>query len=253
MTSPVFRDAALAVVREYANGELDVAAFVAQLDDALSELKLYPPAPVLDLGQAAGQILENKPDLALNGVMQTMSSDCPGTRALTCVIVSRIARYNPSIWAGIVRHLAADEAWEVREYAAHSFDSREGYSGAVEFHQEYVLEELAGWVKDSNYLLRHSATQALLGFIQVNDQIIPRLLELLNPLLSDASEYVRTGFVIALRAIGKRKPDIAFKYIELHLPAPSDETQELFRQVLDHPFADKLPERKREVLARLSS
>ena len=249
----VSREAVLGLVRDYAHGELDQSAFAAEVDTALQQLVLYPPALTLDLGQAAGQILEAQPESAVNAVLQLMSSECRETRAMTGAIISRLARFNPSIWAGIVRHLAADESWEVREFAAHAYDSREGYSGAIEFHQEYVLEELAGWATDANYLLRYAATQALLGGIHVNEQLIPRLLELLNPLLNDASEYVRTGHVIALRAMGRQKPEAVLRYIELHLPAKSDDIHETFRQVLDHPFADKLPERKQELLSKLGA
>jgi hypothetical protein len=241
----------LAAVNDCATGELDLAELVATSDDCLSGVAFYPPGPAIDLGQAAGQVLEQKPEAAINAMMQLMSSESGGTRAVTCVIISRMARYNPSIWASMVRHLAADDAWEVREYAAHAYDSREGYSGAVEFHQEWVLEELAEWVSHSDYLLHHGATQALLGYVQVNDQIIPRLLELLNPLLQDPSDYVRTGHVIALRMMGRRKPEVVLKYIDLHLPPKSDEMRETFLQVLEHPFADKVPERKAELMAKL--
>ena len=251
MISAPLREEFLETLRDYLSGGSDLAELVAQSDELLQGIKLYPPAPVLDLGQAAGQILEKKPEPALNAVLQLMASEVSETRAVTAVMVSRLARYNPATWAGVVRQLAADDEWEVREYAAHAYDSREGYSGAIEFHQDWVLEELAGWITDAEYLLHHAATQSLLGYVQVNEQIIPRLLELLNPLLQDASEYVRTGHVIALRMMGRKRPEAIFKYIELHLPPKSADIRETFLQVLDHNFANKLPDRKRELLAKL--
>ncbi len=253
MISAQLREEFLETLREYLAGESDIAELVAQSDELLQGLTMYPPEPILDLGQAAGQILEKKPEAALSAVLQLMASQVGETRAVTAVIVSRLARYNPATWASAVRHLASGDEWEAREFAAHAYDSREGYSGAVEFHQDWVLEELAGWVTDSEYLLHHAATQALLGYVQVNEQIIPRLLELLNPLLQDSSEYVRTGLVIALRMMGRKKPEAILKYIELHLPPKSGDIREMFLQVLDHSFANKRPDRKRELLTKLQA
>jgi hypothetical protein len=157
------------------------------------------------------------------------------------------------VFAGTVRHLATGEDWEVRSFAARVYDSREGYAGAVEFHTDWVFEELTAWVKDNNYLLRHAATEALLGYVQTHTEIIPRVLPLLEPLLNDAAEYVRRGLVMALRTMGRTEAAAVFDFMETRLPPASPDVREVFQLVLEQRFADKDPVRKQELLAKLGS
>jgi hypothetical protein len=247
------REELLREVREFIEGNLSAADLTFQADVALAGLNLYPPDSVVDLGQAAGQLLERKPELAVSSVLQLISSDSRETRAVACVIISRLAKYNPALWAGVVRHLAADEDWEVRSFAARTYDSREGYAGAVEFHLEWVLEELSGWVRDQNYLLRHAATEALTGCVKIRPDLIPRVLTLLDPLLNDSSEYVRRGCVASLRTMGRIQPDPVLDYVAEHRAPFSDEVRESFEMVLGDSFAARHPERRAELLAKLKT
>lgn len=247
------REDVLRNVREFTDGILTAADLAFQLDSALSGLDLYPPESVLDIGHAAGQVLERKPEPAITAVLQLVSSDARETRAVAAAMISRLARYSPAVWAGIIRHLAADADWEVRSFAARVYDSREGYTGAVEFHTEWVFEELAAWVKEKNYLLRHAATEALLGYVQMHPEIVPRVLKLLDPLLNNVVEYVRRGQVVALRTMGRKQPQAVLDYVERHLSPLTDEARESFLLVLGDSFADKDPKRRDELLARLQS
>ena len=247
------RDELLRAVRELMAGTLSAADLTLQLDAALSGLNLYPPEAVLDMGHAAGQIIERQPELAVNAILQLMSSDSRETRAVACAVISRLARYSPAVWASMVRHFATDADWEVRSFAARAYDSREGYSGAVEFHTEWVFEELAAWVKENHYLLRHAAAEALLGYVQMQPDVIPRVLKLLDPLLSDSAEYVRRGHVMALRTMGRKQAPVVLDYIETHLSSVSDEARESIELVLEDSFAARNPERKNQLLGRLNA
>jgi 3-methyladenine DNA glycosylase AlkD len=247
------REDSLERVREYVDGTVSAIDLAHDLNVALSGLSLYPTDTVLDIGQAAGQLLERKPEAAVTAVLQLVSSENRETRAVACAIIGRLARYSPAVWAGIVRHLATDADWEVRSFAARVYDSREGYAGAVEFHTDWVFEELTAWVKDDNYLLRHAATEALLGYLRSLPDVVSRVLKLLEPLLNDAAEYVGRGLVMALRTMGRTQPSAVFDFLEAHLPPASEEGREVFQLVLEQRFADKDPARKQELLAKLGS
>jgi 3-methyladenine DNA glycosylase AlkD len=254
MSSPsALREESLERVREYVDETIGAADLAHYLDVALSELSLYPPDAVLDIGQAAGLLLERKPEASVTAVLQLVSSESRETRAITCSILARLTRYSPAVWAGTVRHLATDEDWEVRSFAARVYDSREGYAGAVEFHTDWVFEELTAWANDNNYLLRHAATEALLGYVQTHAEIIPRVMQLLEPLLNDAAEYVRRGLVMALRTMGRTQTAAVFDFLESHMPPASAEVRDIFQMVLEQRFADRDPVRKQELLAKLGS
>jgi hypothetical protein len=247
------RDEVLQKVREYADGRLTAEDLVLHVDAALTVLELYPPEPIIDIGQAAGELLERNPEAAVSAMLQMISADGPATRAVSSAIVARLARFNPGIWAGIVRHLAADTDWEVRGFAARAYDSRQGEAGAVEFHTDWVLDELAAWAKDTDYRLRYAATQAVLGYAQGHAELVPRLLDLLDPLKSDDTEYVRHGYAMTLRILGRRQPHVVLHYIESRLPLKSDEEREVFTLTLDDSFAAWDQAKKAELLARLQS
>jgi hypothetical protein len=121
----------------------------------------------------------------------------------------------------------------------------------VEFHTDWVFAELELWVEHENYLLRHAATEALLGFIPLKSELVPRLLKMLNPLLCDPAEYVRRGLVVSLRTMGRAEPNAVFDYLSGHLPPPSEEVREVLHLVLADSFAAKDPKRKADLLTRL--
>jgi hypothetical protein len=170
------------------------------------------------------------------------------------VMISRLARFQPAIWMDLAKHLAADEDWGVREYAAHIFDTQGKFDGLSGYHLDYVFEVLEGWVRDTNYLVRRAPTNALLSYYLKHPEIGERLIALLDPLLDDEMEYVRRNHVFALRTIGKKRPELVLDYIEskLKLDELTERIKEVFQEVLEHKFADKLPQRKIELLSKLN-
>lgn len=214
----------------------DGTAFdVAQdMDVHLRDVRLYPFEPLLKLGGEVGEILEKKPAAAIEVVLRMVGSPLEATRALACAVVGRVARHGPAPWMSLARHLAADESWEVREYAAHIFDTHGDFEGLAAFHLDYCFEVLSQWVWDEDYRVRRVTTNALLGYFVKHPEIGERLLSLLEPLLSDGSDYVRRNLVFALRTMGKRRPELVFSFLESHLGDALETTREIFRQTLDH-------------------
>ncbi|MBM3324867.1 MAG: hypothetical protein FJY66_04285, partial [Calditrichaeota bacterium] len=84
--------------------EFDVSR---DLDPHLQAVKLYPFAPILSLGNDIGTILERKPQAAIEIVLRMVGSNLAATRALACVLLSRLARYGPAPWMKLAHHLAA--------------------------------------------------------------------------------------------------------------------------------------------------
>jgi 3-methyladenine DNA glycosylase AlkD len=224
-----------------------------QIDLLLSDLKLYPFTPVIELGIAGAELLEKTPEEAVNITLQLAASEEKATRAVSTVILSRLARFHPKIWMELAKHLAADSDWEVREYTAHIFDVQGQFEGLAAYHLDYVFEVLGSWVKDENYLVRRAPTNALLSYYLKNPEIGERLIALLDPLLDDLMEYVQRNHIFALRTIGKKRPELVFDYMESKLPQLTDNSRQTLRQVLEHKFADKVPARKKELLAKLHS
>jgi hypothetical protein len=74
---------------------------------------------------------------------------------------------------------------------------------------------------------------------------------MLAPLLDDPQEYVRHSLAAALRTLGRADAEVVLSFIESRLDALTDGSREVFRLVLDHPFAARHPERKAELLVRL--
>jgi hypothetical protein len=227
------------------------AEVAADLKSALSGLPLFPADRMTALGQAAGELLERHPEAAIQLGIELVASDEPTVRAFAVSMIARLSRFHPAIWKDIVRHSLTDDHWEIRQLAAHAFDSLPTADGAADFHFDFVLELVEEWVRHSDYLVRYAATQALLNHAAKQPEIGQRILGALDPLFNDPSDHVRSGALGALRAIGKRRPDLVFSFIELKLDAIGKFDRELYRHALDEPFAAKNSEWRDKLLRAL--
>ena len=225
--------------------------FLRAAEEVLAGLPLYPPAVIRALGVALADDLDRSPALAVDLTLRLMSSPAREVRALAAAIIFRLARFQPGMWVDPARHLLSDEDWEVRDLAARVFDLQDGEEGAASFHLEFVCEVVRQWTQHSDERVRRAATQALLGFAAANPPFRPRLLQMLAPLLDDPQEYVRHSLAAALRVLGRADSELIFGFVESRLDALTGGAREVFRLVLDHPFAARHPERKAELLARL--
>ena len=221
------------------------------LDPYLSDVKLYPPEPLVDLGNAVGEILEKKPAPAIEIALRLVGSPVEATRALACVVIGRLARHSPASWMELSRHLASDESWEVREYAAYIFDAQGSSEGLAAFHLDYCFEVLSGWIHDTDYRVRGVTTNALLGFYSKRPEIGERLIQLLEPLLFDGSDYVRNQFAGALRVMGRKRPELIFSFIEKHIGDESLVIGDVLRLVLNHRWTHGNDARRDEILKQL--
>jgi HEAT repeat protein len=228
--------------------DFDVAE---DLDPHLEGMKLYPFGPVLSLGSEIAVILERKPEAAIEIVLRMVGSSVAATRALAGVLLSRLARYGPAPWMKLAHHLAADENWEVREYAAHIFDTHGDFEGLAAFHLDFCFEVLSQWVRDEDYRVRRATTNALLGYYLKNPEIGPRLLSLLEPLVGDGSDYVRRNLVFALRTVGKKRPELVLSFIEQHIEEHAEVSRDIFLQTLDHRWTRGYESRRDAILQRL--
>jgi 3-methyladenine DNA glycosylase AlkD len=247
------RDGFVNLVEARQNGRLSAEEFLERAESLLDRLELYPPAAVMELGTSAAKALDSTPGMAVDIVLKMISSAQREVRAVAAAMIFHFARFQPAFWVDTIKLLIMDEDWEVRDLAAHSFDTTEYGEGAAEFHFEYVLEVIEGWLKDSLAQVRRAATQSLLGYAERHPEFRPKLLEILDPLLDDPSEYVRDTHFAALRKIGKMDATLLMDYIERALPKLSDTSREALRQLLNQPFANKSPERKAELLAKLNA
>jgi HEAT repeat protein len=235
--------------------ESDGAEFdvLQDLDPHLRDIELYPFEPLLKLGSEVGKVLEKNPAAATDVVVRMAGSPLEATRALACVVVGRVARHGPAQWMPLARHLAADDNWEVREYAAHIFDTHGDIEGLSAFHLDYCFEVLNQWVRDTDYRVRRATTNALLGYFLRHPDIGERLVSLLEPLLTDTSDYVRRNLVFALRTVGKRRPELVFAFVENHLSDELEGTREVLRQTLNHRWARRHAGRRDTMLKSLES
>jgi HEAT repeat protein len=240
-------------INRYLEGVLDPDWAVAELDEILTGVPLYPPDPLMAAGISAAEPLEKAPAKAIDLALRMVSAPAPGVRGLAVAVISRLARFQPGFWRETVRHLTTDDDSDVRALAARIFDTREWGEGAVEFHFAFVCETVREWVRDPDYRVRRAASHAVLGYAARHAEFRPRLLEMLDPLLNDEPEYVRHSFAAALRVLGRSDPDLIFQYLESALPRLTSQSREVFELVLDHPFADRRPERKAALQKRLSN
>ncbi|MBU0508007.1 DNA alkylation repair protein [bacterium] len=234
-----------------AQGRIPVEELLAEFDHRLAGTPFYPPAGLFGLGNAVGEILEKTPAAAIDVALKLISSSVRETRGAAVGLIFRLARLQPGFWVDTARHLVTDDDWEVRDLAARVFDVFEDQDGAAEFHLAFVVEVVTAWVRDSDEQVRRAAPQALLGYALRHAEFRPRLLPILDPLLADPREYVRNSFVACLRTLGRADPDVVLDYLET-AAARADETgNDTIRLALDHPFADRVPDRKARIIERL--
>lgn len=221
--------------------------------DALTELlPLFPPESIRSVARTVAILVENKPKQALELALKLAASEEPATRAVAAGIISRLAQFQPALWRDFGRMLVADPVWEVRLHAARIFDSYAEGEGAAEYHIDFVFELVNEWVRDQQYLVRHAATQALLGWAGLHLEQVPRLLAALEPTFNDPIEYVRAGGVLALRAIGRKRPPLVLSYIELRLDDLGEFERETYLSALDDRFANAHTEWKSRLMEGLS-
>jgi hypothetical protein len=234
-------------------GKKDDAIQVDAIDQLLRGIAIDTPDPISALGIAAAGLMEKHPEEAVNLCMRLSGSTLPATRCLGAVIISQISKYQPGLWMDMVKHLALDDDWNVRDFAANVFDSTPGREGLVEFHPDFVWETLTEWVRDRDYLVRRLTTRALLGYYKQHPEIAQRLLTLWEPLLTDPNEFVRRNLVSALRVIGKKNPDLVLTWIDAKVNSPSGHVAEIAGLILQSPFAFKCPELRQSMLEKFSS
>ena len=224
---------------------------MAECDASLKGTPLYPPAELFGAGIAVGESLENTPAPAIEITLRLISSEIRETRALAVAVIHRLARYQPALWVDTVRHLLLDDDWEVRDLTARVFDVFENQDGAAEFHPSFVVEVVGKWVGDPDERIRRAASQALLGYALRHAEFRKPLLILLDPLIGDG-DYVRNSFTVCLRSLGRSDPELVLNYLESALDRESREIADIVRRVLEHPFADRLPEQKARIAERLA-
>jgi hypothetical protein len=245
------REELLELFEDVKAGLLAMEDFVEQASELLNQLPLYPTTTVLALGVAIGEKLEKSPGLAVELTVRLVGAPAREVRAMAAVVIHRIARFQPGMWVDTIRHLVADDDWEVRDLAARVFDTLEAGEGAAEFHLMFVHETVKSWVTDSDYLVRRAATQALTGYAINHADFRPLLLDMLRPLLDDQREYVRRGLAATLRTLGKADGALIFDYLEAAANPPTPRVAETIRLVMEHRFAGKFPVRKAALLSGL--
>jgi 3-methyladenine DNA glycosylase AlkD len=240
------------LVESYRDGQFAVDDLLSEIEQLLRGYALYPAQPILVLGFALADLMDKTPAEAIELTLRLVSSTTREARALAAAMIMRFSRFQPGLWLDPVQHLVRDQDWEVRDLAAHCFDTPENGDGAIDFHQSYVWQVVQDWIAHEDYLLRRAATQALIGHAVKVAEFRPKVLAMLDPLLDDDLEYVRDSHAAALRRLGRADPALVFDYMEKSLDTPTEAARETFRKVLDHSFADRLPGRKTKILARIN-
>lgn len=233
------------------SGSVSAEDYIDDLRELLEGVPLYPADRIRSLGIAAGDLLDRSPAVAVDMVLRLISSPAKEVRGFGSIILFRLARFQPGMWVDPARHLTCDEDWEVRDLAAHVFDTQNGIEGAAAFHLEFVVKTISEWSKHSDERVRRAATQALLGFAGEHPEFRRKLLQMIGPLVTDEQEYVRHSLAAALRTMGRMDPELVFEFISANIEDAPEEARDVFRLTLDHPFADRHPQRKAELVSRL--
>lgn len=223
----------------------------ADADQLLSEYSPEESARLIELGNAAADLIERSPEVAVDITLKLATSACESARALGCVLIARIGKFNPRTWLSLIKHLAEDESAGVRDMAAHIFDSRPELVGWADVHADYVFSLCEEWRENSSYRVRRLVARSLVGFASLSAQNSERVLKLLTPLYEDSAEFVRRNVVSALREIGKSQPDAIFTFLEARLNVASAYDGEMIPLVLEASFARKQPDWRNEILAKL--
>jgi 3-methyladenine DNA glycosylase AlkD len=247
----VLREKLLKALGQVQDRRLSTGELLSVFEEDLDGLNLYPPAGIWSLGMSVAEVLDRSPELAVELALGMIASRAREVRALAATILAGLARFQPGMWTDPARHLITDDDWEVRDLAAHIFDSYADTPGAAEFHFQFVCDVVRGWTQHDDERVRRASTQALLGFAAGHAEFRPQLLRLIAPLLNDEQEYVRHSLAAALRSLGKMDAALVFDFVESHFDNLTNESRDIFRLVLDHSFAARHPQRKAALLAQL--
>lgn len=223
----------------------------ADAEQLLSEYSAEESFRLIELGNAAADQIERSPEAAVDITLRLSSSNLESARALGCVLIARIGKFNPRTWLALIKHLADDENSGVRDLAAQIFDSRPELVGWADMHADYVLTLFEEWREDASYRVRRLVARGLVGFASASAANAERVLKLLTPLYEDSAEFVRRNVVSALREIGKAQPDVIFTFLESRLPQASIYDRELIPLILEASFARKQPDWRNEILSKL--
>lgn len=223
----------------------------ADCEQLLSEYSAEESFRIVELGNSAADQIERSPEAAVDITMRLATSNCDAARALGCVLIARIGKFNPRTWLSLIKHLADDENAGVRDAVPMIFDLRPELAGWSEMHEEFVFSILDEWRSDSNYRVRRVVARGLVGFASQSTKNAERVLKLLLPLTEDAAEFVRRNVVSALRELGRHLPDVVLSFLESRAGSPSAFDREMIPLVLDASFARKRPEWRDEILSKL--
>lgn len=223
----------------------------ADVDQLLSEYSPEESARLIDLGNAAADLIERSPEAAVDITLKLATSACDSARAFGCVLIARIGKFNPRTWLSLIKHLAEDESAGVRDMATHIVDNRPELAGWAEIHAEYVFSLCEEWREDSSYRVRRLVTRSLVGYASQTAQNAERVLKLLTPLYEDSAEFVRRNVVSALREIGKAQPDVIFTFLKARLQAASAYDAEMIPLILEASFARKQSDWRDDILSKL--
>jgi len=229
----------------------DADLHAADCDQLLSEYSAEESFRILELGNAVADEIERSPESAVDITLRLSSSNCDAARALGCVLIARIGKFNPRTWLALIKHLADDENPGVRDMAAMIFDLRPQLAGWCEMHADYVFSTCEEWREDTSYRVRRLVARSLTGFASQSPDQADRVLKLIAPLYEDSAEFVRRNVVSALREIGRSQPDVVFAFLEYRVAQNTAYDSELIPLILEASFARKQPEWRDEILAKL--
>ncbi|MCB9366127.1 MAG: HEAT repeat domain-containing protein [Calditrichaeota bacterium] len=229
----------------------DAEQHLTDCEQLLSEYSSEESFRLTDLGNRAAEVIERSPEVAVDITLRISCSTVEAARALGCVLIARIGRFNPRTWISLIKQLADDEDAGVRDMTALIMDERASLQGWAAFHSDYVFSLCEEWRADSNYRLRRLVTRTLTGFASLSDENANRFLKLLEPLYEDSAEYVRRNVVSALREIGRKQSEPVFSFLSDRLAQGSPYNGELVPLILEGAFAHKHEEVRQDLLAQL--
>jgi 3-methyladenine DNA glycosylase AlkC len=223
----------------------------ADCEQLLSEYSAEESFRITELGNQAADQIERSPEPAVDITLRLCTSTCDAARALGCVLIARIGKFNPRTWLSLIKHLSEDENAGVRDMAAMIFDLRPQLDGWADMHADYVFSILEEWRTDNSYRVRRLVARALVGYACHSIQNTERVIKLVAPLYEDSAEFVRRNVVSALREIGAKQPDVVFSFLDSRADIHSAYDSELIPMVLEASFARKNPDWRDEILAKL--
>jgi len=223
----------------------------ADCEQLLSEYSAEESFRILELGNTIADAIERNPEAAVDITLRLSSSACEAARALGCVLIGRVGKFNPRTWLSLIKHLADDESSGVRDTVPMIFDLRPELAGWAEMHADFVYTVFDEWRSDANYRVRRVVARGLVGYASQSAQNTERVLKLLVPLYEDAAEFVRRNVVSAIREIGRSQPDAILTFLESRTTYPNAYDRELMPLILQAAFARKQSEWRDAILAKL--